>query len=119
MGYGPGKIKRKLQERKSKKVTDTLCEFVTWEAKNGKSIDFLRSLKARGKKSALDNMPLLDGEETEIWNVYCVLSNPFIVSLDIYSRHEDLPCGWVFIELLNLMLCLEDKRLKATKKKSK
>lgn len=78
--------------------------------------------RSKGKKTALDSMPVLNESASELWHLYCFIGNDVLTSVDIYSRQIGLPIGFSFLEcvdILSKMIKLKNELKKAKKAKTK
>jgi len=85
---------------------------------NGDSIEFLQKLSALGKTTALDDMPVLEEDAQDLWQMYCFIGEDVLLGMDIYARRIGIPEDWEFEQCLLLIASLQKTKrelLKADK----
>ena len=115
MDYGASSGLGKLSGRTDKKVKADLIEYLAWMHYNGDSIEFMERLAEGGRKTALDEMPTLDEEGRELWQMYCYTGDDILICLDVYARRIGIPFDWAFEECIGLVSKLREKKYELVK----
>lgn len=82
----------------------------------GDSAEFFEKRREKGIKTPLDNCPVLNNLQKELWEMYQFTSDNILVGLDIYSKRIGLPVDWSFKEsamLVSTLLTVKMDLLKA------
>ena len=60
---------------------------------------------------------MLEGEEWDFWAMFNLMTEELLGSLSLYSDRIGLPEGWEFDECLNLMILMNNAKVKHDKAK--